>query len=222
MKIAELQIFTSRPEEQKKFYRDTLGLEVLKETKDTFEIKLGFSLLKFTKKAGATPYHIAFHIQDRQEKQALEWLKERVEIQKSGKDEIVDFSNWDAKSVYFYDEDGTILEFISRRNFNKADTCPFTAEKISGISEIGLATLDIKEKYDFLQRNCGLEMFDGSLQKFCAIGDPQGLIITIDRAEKKWFPVDDKAYSSDFSIKFTHQNSEFHLEYKDDHLEFIK
>ncbi|MDT0675916.1 VOC family protein [Autumnicola musiva] len=222
MKIEELQVFTSNLEEQKIFYRETLGLKIEAEGEDSFKLQLGYSVLRFVKKPGATPYHIAFHIQDKQENEALEWLRERVEIQKSGEDEIVDFSNWDAKSVYFYDKDSNILEFISRRSLNSSIDAPFSAEKITGISEIGLATTNIKEKYHFLQRNCGLEIFDGSLEKFCAIGEPQGLIITIDENQKDWFPVDDKAYSSNFRIKFTHQNQQFHLEYQNDNLKILK
>ncbi|WP_373057464.1 VOC family protein [Zunongwangia sp. H14] len=222
MKIEELQIYTSRLEEQNTFYQETLGLEISEKGNDFFEIKTGYSLLRFVEKTGATPYHIAFHIPDETEVPALEWLKERLKIQKMGNDEIVDFSNWEAKSVYFYDHDKNILEFISRRNLNNINSSPFSAEEIVGISEIGLATTNIEEKYKFLYRHCQLRIFDGSLDKFCAIGDPQGLIITIDKTKKDWFPVDDKAYSSEFSIKFTHQNSNFHLDFKDDHLTIVE
>lgn len=221
MKIEKLQIFTSNLEEQRAFYRDVMELEIENEDKNSFELALGYSMLRFEKKEGATPYHIAFHIPDDEEKEALQWLKERVAIQKSGDDEIVDFSNWNAKSVYFYDADKNILEFISRRNLNAKQLAYFSAESISGIAEIGLATTNIEEKFFFLHRECSLEIFDGSLEKFCAIGDPEGLIITINRDLKDWFPVDDKAYSSEFSLDFTHESQKYRIVYQNEQLKSL-
>jgi catechol-2,3-dioxygenase len=218
MKIEKLQVFTSNLEAQMTFYRDVMGLEIENEDEDSFELTLGYSVLRFEKKEGATPYHIAFHIPDNEENEALQWLKNRVEIQKSGEDEIVDFSNWNAKSVYFYDADNNILEFISRRNLNPNQLAYFSSESISGIAEIGLATTNIEEKFFFLHRECCLEIFDGNLEKFCAIGDAEGLIITINKDLKDWFPVDDKAFSSEFSLDFIYENQKCRIVYQDGQL----
>jgi len=221
MKIESLNIYTSKLEEQLKFFRDLFGLTIQNYTEESFEVVIGYSTLKLIKKAHATPYHIAFHIPDKQEEIALDWVKERVAIIKSYNNEIVDFSNWDAKSLYFYDKDENILEFISRRELNPPKSAIFSEESILGISEIGLATENIKEKFDILNKHCQLEVFDGNFEKFCAIGDPHGLIITINKDLKDWFPANDKAYASEFSLKFSHQNKNHHLEFKNDELHYI-
>lgn len=206
MKIVSLEISTTRLLKQLRFYRDTLGLEIKKEEEDSFEVLLGYSVLKFRESEDATPYHIAFHIPDQQEHQALKWLRSRVEILRDEKQEIIDFSGWNAKSIYFYDEDLNILELISRRDFNKPESTDFSEKNILGIAEVGLATAFIEEKYQFLHQKCGLEVFDGNFENFCAIGDDKGLLITIDKNLKDWFPTGDEAFGSEFRIKFEHRD----------------
>ncbi|MFO7720079.1 MAG: VOC family protein [Gillisia sp.] len=222
MKITELEIATTRLLKQLKFYRDTLGLEIKKEDEDSFEVILGYSVLKFQQTEDAFPYHIAFHIPDKQEHQALKWLKKRVEILKDNQEEIVDFSGWNAKSIYFYDEDFNILELISRRDFNKPESPDFSEKNMLGIAEVGLATAFIEEKYQFLHQKFGLEVFDGDFENFCAIGDEKGLFITIDKNLKDWFPTGDEAFSSNFRIKFEHQGKNCEVAFGKDRLEMIK
>lgn len=218
MKIEKLTIFTSQLQEQLKFYRDNLQMEISHQSEDHFHLLAGYSVLEFRRREKSTPYHIAFHIPDKQEEEALRWLQERVSVLKSNNDEIVDFSNWDAKSLYFYDEDKNVMEFISRRDLNKPESAIFSGKSIVGIGEIGMPTENIQEKFDFLQQNCGLEVFDGSFERFCAIGDPQGLFITINKNRKDWFPTGDKAFSSDFKIEFTHKDKSCRLQFVDNEL----
>jgi len=222
MKIEKLEIATADIGKQLHFYRDLLGLEILEQEEMSFKIAMGFSVLKLRQDNNFTPYHIAIHIPDKQEGIALTWLKSRVPIQKNNLDEIVDFSAWDAKSVYFYDEDKNIMEFIARGNFNKPFSEVFSGKSLLGIAEIGLATNNIEEKFKFLKQNCGLEVFDGNFEKFCAIGDHQGLIITINKNLKDWFPTGDEAFSSDFRIKFSHKGSKYDLDFINDCLKLAK
>lgn len=218
MKIERLEIKSADLAEQLKFYKDLLGFKDCNYSESSFDISIGYSKLKFVKDEKATPYHIAFHIPDKQEDEALTWIKERVPVLKSQNEEIIDFSGWDAKSVYFYDADKNIMEFISRRNFYKPESAIFSEKSLLGVAEVGLATANIKEKFDFLQKNCSLEVFDGSFDKFCAIGDDEGLLITIDRNKKDWFPTGDKAHSAEFKIVFTHSGKRNQLKFEDDEL----
>jgi len=222
MKIEKLEIATADIKKQLHFYRDLLGLEIRDQKEKSFEIVIESSILKFRQDKNFTPYHIAIHIADKQEEKALAWLKTRVSILKNGQDEIVDFSAWDAKSVYFYDEDKNIMEFISRRNFNKPASEVFSGKSLLGIAEIGLATKDIEEKFNFLHRQCGLEVFDGNFEKFCAIGDHQGLLIAINKKLKDWFPTGDEAFLSDFRIEFSHKGASYDLDFINDCLKLAK
>lgn len=219
MKIEKLEIGTRDAGEQLKFYRDLLGLNIHNYDEKSFETKIGYTEVRFVEMQNATPYHIAIHIPDKQEEVALSWLKDRVPVLRNKLEEIIDFSGWDAKSIYFYDADKNIMEFISRRNLFKPESAFFSEHSLLGVAEVGLATNDIKEKFDFLKEECRLEMYDGSFDKFCAIGDDEGLLITIDKNGKDWFPTNDKAYPSDFKIVFTHKKEQRQVIFENDKLQ---
>ena len=109
MKITKLTIYSSNIEAQLKFYRDQLDFSVKDHSEKSFELQVGYSVLRFEYKEETTPYHIAFHIPDRQEEEAVAWLEGKRKIQKFNDKKIIDFSNWQAMSVYFYDEDQNIM-----------------------------------------------------------------------------------------------------------------
>lgn len=208
MKIKELEIETAKPQQQLQFYKEVLELPIIDFGKKYFQVQVGYSSLLFQENKNATSYHIAFHIPADFEGKALTWLKKRVEIEphKTGqeKQEIINFSSWNAKSIYFYDEDQNILEFISRKHLWHRTSAEFSAEHILGIAEIGLETSNLSRTFSFLQQQFNLQQYDGNLKKFCPIGDDQGLLITIDKNQKRWFPTNDKAFASSFKIQFQH------------------
>ncbi|WP_081212381.1 VOC family protein [Salegentibacter sediminis] len=221
MKICRLQLYTSNFREQLHFYRDTLGLKVKQNSEENFEVQVGYSLLEFQYQQDAKPYHIAFHIPDNQEGEALEWVKERVPVIKNNREEIIDFSAWNAKSLYFYDADKNILEFISRGDFSKPKSALFSEKSILGIAEIGIGTTQVRDKFNFLNAHFGLEKYDGDFEKFCAIGDDEGLLITINRNKKDWFPADDKIYAAEFRVDFRYREKEHQLIFENDHLKTL-
>ncbi|CAN5152808.1 hypothetical protein BH23BAC2_BH23BAC2_00980 [soil metagenome] len=221
MKIEKLEIRAGNLEDQLRFYRDIFGLEVGNRTTTSFEVKMGYSVLKFVA-GNFTPYHIALHIPPHEEEFALAWLKARLTVQKNGYEEIIDFSAWNARSLYFYDADLNIMEFISRNNLFTERSGGFSEKSILGIAEIGLATHSIPEKFKFLEDRCNLEKFDGNFDNFCAIGDDEGLIITIDKNKKEWFPTNDKAFSSEFKLRFSHKGNNYNLLYIKDELHFLE
>jgi hypothetical protein len=47
----------------------------------------------------------------------------------------------------------------------------------------------------------GIPIFDGDFSSFCAVGNDEGLFILINKNEKKWFPTNDVAYTSDVIVK---------------------
>jgi catechol-2,3-dioxygenase len=221
MKIEILKLYTSNLQEQLQFYRDVLELPVKKKTENTFEVQVGYSVLEFEEVEEATVYHIAFHISARREEQALKWLEQRLEVLKDGSDKIVDFPGWNAKSVYFYDADKNIVEFISRREFFVSETEGFSEEDIVGISEIGLATDDVEEKFRFLNSNCGLQKFTGDYERFCATGDDEGLFIIINKNIKDWIPTGDTAHASPFKIVFSVEKASYRVTFQNDRIKLL-
>tara|TARA_R100001369_G_scaffold38256_1_gene63811 strand:- start:18988 stop:19254 length:267 start_codon:yes stop_codon:yes gene_type:complete len=80
MKIIRLEIGCEGALKQQEFYSDILGLEIFNSTETSFELHLGYSQLSFQENINFTPYHIAFHIPDKSENQALTWLKLRLSV----------------------------------------------------------------------------------------------------------------------------------------------
>lgn len=220
MKIERLEIFAPDVKEQLRFYEQSLELEINNVTETSFEVVVGYSVLKVQHSAQATPYHIAFHIPANQEKKALQWLKQRVDILKNEGEELVDFTSWNAKSMYFHDAGKNVLEFISRGHCFPSEAEEFTSQNIIGISEIGVATNDVREKFDFLHQHFDLSKFTGDYERFCATGDDEGLFIVIDRNKKVWFPTNEKAFASEFRICFSGASKPGDLTYKNERLSF--
>lgn len=221
MKIEFLKLFTPNLREQLQFYGEVLELPLKSHSETSFQVQIGYSILEFQQEESATPYHVAFHIPALQEEIALGWLEERVEILKDGDDKIIDFPAWKARSMYFYDASNNILEFISRKGYFLPTSEEFSAESIKGISEIGLATENVEEKFNFLNTHCGLTKFTGDYQHFCATGDDEGLFIVINKAEKDWIPTGDKAFASPFEIKISVKNAIFGCAFENERLRLL-
>lgn len=221
MRIKELTLFTKNLAQQAHFYNKTLGLPVLHQQADFLAFKIGSSILHFRQSADAKPYHFAINIPSNQTTEAYAWLKKRVEILKDGTNEIQNFDFWNAEALYFYDVDKNIVEFIARKNLKNHSDADFSALSLIELSEIGLSTSDIQREYNILQNTLDIEVFSGSFERFCAIGDEHGLIICIDKATKKWFPTNDIAYSSDFEMIVEQNDLHYHLKYADEVLQCI-
>lgn len=221
MKIEFLKLYTARLEEQLTFYKDVLGLPIKKSSDSSFQVMMGYSQVEFYRKESATPYHLALHIPAKQEEQALEWLQKRVSILKDGNNEIIDFPAWKARSVYFYDADRNIVEFISRKDFFEPAFKNFSEESIIGISEIGMATENVEEKFRFLNDNFGLQKFTGDYEQFCATGDDEGLFIIINKNLKDWIPTGDQAFASPFEVKFSVEKASFGMAFNNDRLQHL-
>jgi catechol-2,3-dioxygenase len=221
MKIEFLKLFTPQLKEQYEFYSDVLRLPVKKTSNYAFQVEMGYSQVEFCQKDEATPYHLALHIPGQQEELALKWLEERVPVLKAGEEKIVDFPAWKARSVYFYDADHNIVELISRINFFEPVSEGFSAKDIIGVSEIGLATNNVEEKFRFLNDNFGLQKFSGDYYRFCATGDDEGLFIIINNRLKDWIPTGDEAFSSPFELKASIEQATFGVVFKNDRLQLL-
>tara|TARA_R110001583_G_scaffold114876_1_gene265299 strand:+ start:4508 stop:5161 length:654 start_codon:yes stop_codon:yes gene_type:complete len=208
MKIKELTLFTNNLERQIDFYATVLELPIVNSTPESCSFKIGQSTLVFQYKRDVAPSHFAFNIPSNKENEALKWLKERVEIIPFDEHEIIDFSNWNAKAIYFYDADKNIVEFIARKNLNSNSNLKFSSKSILNISEMGLVTNEIQETFYKLNKIQNIEVFSGDFERFCALGDDNGLFILVNNNLKKWFPTGDFIQQSNFKMK-----GDFNFEY---------
>lgn len=202
MNIQELKLYTSRIKTQAEFYSQVLGLPIIDRSDKHVSFQIGKSILHFEYDPIATPYHFAINIPSNKEEEALKWLKSRRTVLKDGADEIINFTAWNAKAIYFYDEDKNIVELIARKNLHNPSDQEFGSEQFLEISEIGVPTADIESAFHTLRSIVDIAIYDGGFENFCAIGDENGLFICIDRESKNWYPTHDKAFPSPFRIKF--------------------
>lgn len=221
MEIKEVKIYSSKIKEQTEFYSIILGLEIIKQSDQNVSFRFGNSILTIEYNSKTTPYHFAINIPANKDIEALEWTKSRVEVLKDGKNEIQDLDFWNAKAIYFYDNDKNIVELIARKNLNNSSNKKFDSNQFLEISEIGLPTRDIESEFTQLNSLTGIEIFDGGFERFCAIGDEKGLFICINKNIKDWFPTNDKAFSSDFKIKFVEKGKEYQIEYINEELKAV-
>ncbi|MEO6637136.1 MAG: hypothetical protein ABIN25_02595 [Ginsengibacter sp.] len=188
------------------FYRNILELPVTFIDEKKICVTAGASELIFEEAGnGKDPfYHFAFNIPANKMNEAVEWLKNKVELiwLEEYKSFVADFRNWKAKSVYFYDDAGNILELIARVDVGNEQSEPFSSEQFLNVSEIGLVIKgenfnslanEILDKYKL----CYFPK-QPPLPHFRAIGDDEGLFIMVPE-KRNWYATD-KA-SGIFSIK---------------------
>lgn len=181
---------TKRLSELHRFYVENLGFRAVISKKEKLVIQCGSSRLTFEEWPESCVYHFALNIPENQTEEAVHWLRGKVEILRFENQEIVDFPNWNAHSIYFADPAGNIVELIARHNLNNATNFDFGADSVCEISEIGIAEDDIKDFYEQQKQKTGFEIYWGNTDNFAAIGHEQALFITVP-TNRPWMPTDD-------------------------------
>lgn len=205
MKINHIKIETPNLKETISFYKEKLDLNVIESTNETASIQVGESLLTFVENKQTQPiYHLAFNIPSNKLSQAIEWSKNRFELIHENDDLIIsNFESWKANSVYFFDNNGNLLEFITRKELENNTNDSFNSKQILNISEIGIVTeepdkygKELIEKYD-------LSLFEknDNSEVFTAIGDDEGLLIIV-KENRNWFPttVPAKSFKTEITV----------------------
>lgn len=196
MEILEVEIQTDDLIGTENFYCDILGLTLSDKKENSISFLAGQSTLTFTKTNNSYPkYHFAFNIPNNKLDQAITWSTPRLKLLKTADNEIVaNFESWNAKSVYFYDNNNNILEFIARFDLKNSTDKPFDISSIQSISEIGIVTDDPIKLADKLIEDNNLCVFakGSKSEKFTALGDDNGLLIIVE-TNRNWFSTEQKA-----------------------------
>jgi catechol-2,3-dioxygenase len=194
-RLLSLELRSGAPlAEMKTFYGKTLDLGVVDERGDRFTVEAGETRITFVRDAqivdGRPPfYHFAFNIPENKIVQALEWQKARTPLlpipernRAAGfPPEVVDYSHWNAHSVFFLDPAGNVLEYIARHDLKNGDNSPFSWADILYASEIGLVVDDVAEAVDALKNMTALSPYKGGDGNFMAMGDEYGLLLVMKR-----------------------------------------
>jgi catechol-2,3-dioxygenase len=127
----------------------------------------GASRLRF-EPGPAVCSHFAVNVPPQRFEEAVAWARERVELV----DDDVPFPAWRARSAYFFDPGGNIVELIARERAPGEDL-------FLEISEVGLPVADVGAAVEWLERELGLPHFSGNRRDFSAVGDDRGLFIVV-------------------------------------------
>jgi len=190
MKIKEIILLSNDLNGTKRFYSDLLGLKISEFIDSKISFEVGTSILTFLHSNNQNCiYHFAFDIPHNKLDEAIDWLSSRVDLIKFQESNIIDFPNWNAKSLYFYDNNGNVLEFIARFENPNQNPKPFESSSIVSISEIAFVTDDVTKLAQSLIQSYNLSYYFRQKQgdDFSVLGNDEGLIIIVD-SSRNWFP----------------------------------
>lgn len=220
MLFKEIKLKTSHLLALGNFYEEVLQLSTTTHGDGIISIRAGKSILIFEETTSdLNPfYHFAFNIPSNKFEEAFEWATKKVELLwlEDYKGYIADFVNWHAKSFYFLDPAGNILEIIARFDLKDLTDEKFSSSHIRNISEIGIVLPHEnfqKEVEKFLEPYA-LPYFDKQppLPQFKAIGDDEGLFIIVP-GNRIWFSTKNTASEIfPMKIQFTYNNISYCLE----------
>ena len=151
--------------ELSEFYCSRLGLGVAQPEEGDVAFEVGESVLGFLPASGTPFYHVALLAPGNRFEAVLDWARDRVDLLPNTEtgDAVFDFTNWDAKAVYFHDPAGNIVELIAHRGVGETGvTGAFTAGELLGVSEVGLVG-DPPALTAALERDLGLALWDGTV-----------------------------------------------------------
>lgn len=194
MFLKKIRLLSGNIAALKTFYGEVLELPVTHTDKRSISITAGRSDLIFeeTNDDSNPFYHLAFNVPSNKFIEAFEWIQKRTELLwlEDYKSYIADFVNWHAKSVYFLDPSGNILELISRFDLDDQPDELFSSGQIRNVSEIGLVFSEenLDKNINELLSKYNLKYFPKQppLKHFRAIGDDEGLFIAV-TASRNWF-----------------------------------
>lgn len=178
------------------FYGGTLGLPSAR----AGGFAVGESRLELAPSDGAPFHHVALLVPGDRWDAALAWARSTLDLLEGG--EEFDFTNWDARAVYFHDPAGSILELIVHGGVAESGgTGPFTAAEFAGVSEVGLVG-DTQVLADALAP-LGLRVWDG------IVGAPDRLAFVGEKARtlilappgRGWLPTGRRAEEHPIAVE---------------------
>lgn len=211
MKIRSLKLKTRNLSAIELFYGKQLGLPFLKSNDSIIQFKIGDSMLIFEQSDNQLNYcyHFAFNIPCNQLENAIEWIGKYVNllpVDNMG-NQIANFTNWNARSIYFFDPVGNIVEFIARFNLKNEVSALFSANLLLCLSEIGIIVSDINLAIADFKKCYELNVFVPSTASdhFVAMGNDMGLFI-LSTLNRHWFPTKIPAVSYPTEVRFEDEN----------------
>ncbi|WP_291285468.1 VOC family protein [Flavobacterium sp.] len=216
MKLQHLQIQTNDIHQTAAFYQDVLHLPILKKDSNSISIQAGESVLKFIENPQFDSiYHFAFNIPKNKLQEAIQWATNQLDlIVIEDANVIANFESWNANAVYFYDNNGNILEFIARYDLDNAQTESFSSKSILNISEIGIVNEHPLDLANQLGIQHDLELFskNDNNELFAAVGNDEGLLIIV-RPGRNWYPTQTPSESNSTEVRIKNNEAQMDLKF---------
>ncbi|SNR14695.1 VOC family protein [Tenacibaculum jejuense] len=218
MKFLQLKLYTNKLESELLFYSETLGFEIVHQSKNSFSVKVGWSELIFEKSEQKHQYHYCFLIPSNHLYQALEWMEKRTEIitiEENKKTQ--NFKSWNADSFYFLDASENVVEFIVRHNLKNEETSAFNLSKVIGVNEMGMPTKYVSKINDQLEKELNTKFWKGDIERFGTNGDEDGILLLPNYEIKKhWFPTNSPIKAQPFETIVEHKETIYKLVYQNE------
>ena len=191
MKIIELELLSDDLKGTEKFYKKVLGLHPCTSETAILSFKIGFTKLIFRKSNNLRPvYHFAIDLPGNRFFDSHNFIKENINVLpiEPGND-IANFTAWDAKSFYFLDNNGNIIEFITRYPNRAYDIDSFSSKSYISISEVSIVTKNVPELADTFVNEFGIPIYKRQPRgdTFTVVGDDEGLFI-LGQKGRDWYP----------------------------------
>ena len=204
MKLLTIDLDTTDPIGTRAFYTQQLGLPIVAESVDSITFQVGWTQLTFRSVTEAVgPYHFAINVPSGTLEVCMHWFGlDYIDTQSPGQT-IAEFPDWKARSAYFYDNNGNILEFITRHELPSADSNLTISDLFQGISEIGIVTPCVVRTTRQLSEQFGVKRFSKSrpMLDFGAFGDDNGLFI-VSKASRNWLFTTIPAVENTYRVTF--------------------
>ncbi len=196
MNIQHVTMYASNFEATKQFYLTHLGFPHSFNDENRFTFQAGQTTVTFHKALeGDTPfYHFAFNVPANQFDEAKAWAKSKVSLSTEDGDDEVYFENIDAKSIYFEDPAGNIVEFICRLSDATPRDEPFSSTSLQKMSEMSLA---VQNKLDAVMLLHDVGIFKRNDEEI----SPTGLTFMGDRADATYLLLVNEGRTWYFSTK---------------------
>lgn len=205
MEILEIELQTDDLAQTKTFYSGILGLPIANKEQKSISFLAGQSTLTFIQSNQLHPkYHFAFNIPHNKLDEAIIWIKSKLNLIEIDNGIVANFESWNARAIYFYDNNQNILEFIARFDLNNSTDKPFTISSIQSISEIGIVADNPIKLAEKLVSDYDLYFFAKGTksEKFVTLGNDSGLFIIVE-TNRKWYPTEQPAEKHYTRIKIS-------------------
>lgn len=214
MQFDQIHLYTPLPGILKEFYTSLLGQEAVRYDTARLFLQIGHTEVVFYTSETPATYHFAINCAYQIVESIPGFVKTFSEILPGPHDEeIIEFPNWNARSVYFRDPAGNIVEIIGRQRMQYALKDKSEKPVFHCVSELGLATPNFAKIREKVNRNLQLEEFWVEGDYFIALGDEEGLLITVDSEQKLWFPSNTRAGFFGWTTRLTIKGQPYQLRY---------